>query len=262
MIYVSLKGRLCNQMFQIATAKALSLDNGVDFACSNHVAGICPTVDETRIYRQTIFKNIDFFNFLPLGCIQHQDPANFSYKKIVYKNNIFLNGYYQSSKYFEHREKEIRELYKCPKSVEDFIDSNFSDLLDMKNTCSVHIRRGDYIKYKDFHNNLSKRYYEECFRKRKTDHFVFFSDDIEWCKSTFVELDATFINSGTDIIDLYLMSRMKNNIIANSSFSWWGAWLNQSNSKVVLAPKNWFGPKNSNFTTKDLIPEEWIIIDA
>lgn len=83
-----------------------------------------------------------------------------------------------------------------------------------------------------------------------------------WCKQTFSDVDATFVETGFDVLDFYLMSKMKNNIIANSSFSWWATWLNENCDKRVIAPKNWFGPKNQNLSTIDLIPNSWEIVDA
>ena len=262
MIYVSLKGRMCNQMFQIAAAKSLSIDNSVDFVCDNNILGITPSAKETTMYKKTIFRNVSFTNLYSNYYKIHKEPDNFSYKKIKYENKLLLTGYYQSEKYFIHNQKEIRKFYECPKGIEDFINENFTDLLERQDTCSVHIRRGDYLKYKDFHTNLSPDYYNFCFEKKEGSHFVFFSDDIEWCKKTFKNKEATFIHTNLDVVDFYLMSRMKDNIIANSSFSWWAAWLNNNKNKHIMAPKKWFGPANNGLTTKDLIPEKWEIINA
>lgn len=261
MIYVSLKGRLCNQMFQIATAKALSIDNNDNFTCSDYVLGITPTNKETTFYRNTILKDIKFQNFYINHSCVHNEPVDFSYEKIQYIDNICLTGYYQSEKYFKHRREEIKSLFKCPEQSLLFIEDNYSKLLNREDTCSVHIRRGDYLKYKDHHHNLTKKYYEACFQLNQNKHLVFFSDDIEWCKKTFNNVDATFIENGSDIEQLFLMSMMRSNIIANSSFSWWGAWFNNHDNKQVFAPKRWFGVKNSNLSTKDIIPQDWELID-
>lgn len=262
MIYVSLKGRMCNQMFQIAAAKALSIDNNVDFVCSSDASGITPTFSETSKYRSTIFKKIKFTNFRKDDKIFHNGSSDFSYKKIKYQNNLCLNGYYQSEKYFNHQKSEVYKLFQCPEKIESFINKKFQKTLSIPNSCSVHIRRGDYLKFKDYHNNLTLKYYFNCMEHLSDCHFVFFSDDIEWCRNQFENSNSSFINTGSDIIDFYLMSKMKKNIIANSSFSWWAAWLNNNDNKRVLAPSKWFGPKNNSFNTKDLIPESWEIIDA
>tara|TARA_R100000908_G_scaffold3847_1_gene1857 strand:+ start:3787 stop:4572 length:786 start_codon:yes stop_codon:yes gene_type:complete len=261
MIYVSLKGRMCNQMFQMAAAKALSLDNNADFVCSSYTSGISPTNSETTKYRMTIFEDIKFESFPKTGLTVHHGSPDFSYEKINYTSNICLDGYYQSEKYFVHRKAEIKDMFAIPDKINNFISRNFSSLLE-KNTCAVHIRRGDYLKYKEYHTNLGEDYYSKCFSAFENTHYVFFSDDIEWCKERFSYLDATFVNTGFDVIDFFLMSKMKNNIIANSSFSWWAAWLNENENKRVIAPGTWFGPKNSNFKTEDIIPNEWEIINV
>lgn len=262
MIYVSLKGRMCNQMFQIATAKALAIDNSTDFICSNQVAGIIPTPEESRLYRKTTLRNVQFAHLYPMNYVLHNDPPNFSYEKIKYHQNILLNGYYQSEKYFKEHRQQIIELYECPSGLESVIEGRFKSLLGRNDTCSVHVRRGDYIKYKDYHNNLSTEYYENCFYEKKGSHLVFFSDDIEWCKETFKNKEATFVDTESDVVEFYLMSRMKDNIISNSSFSWWAAWMNLNEDKHVIAPKKWFGPKNTHFLTEDIIPKTWELINA
>ena len=238
MICVSLKGRMCNQMFQMAAAKALSLDNNTGFVCSNIISGITPTNLETKKHRMTIFNQIDFTNFSTNNRSFHDDSGDFSYKQIDYRENLCLTGYYQSEMYFKHRAEDITSLFKCPEKIEKFLFKKFQKILDNKETCAVHVRRGDYLKYKDFHNNLGTSYYSACFEEMNQKHLVFFSDDIQWCRENFKNLNASFINTGSDVIDFYLMSKMQNNVIANSSFSWWAAWLNQNKNKTVLAPKN------------------------
>ena len=86
-----------------------------------------------------------------------------------------------------------------------------------------------------------------------------FSDDLDWCKETFLGNRFTFISGNRDYQDLFLMSMCKNNIIANSSFSWWGAWLNTNLNKKVIAPKKWFGPQLS-LSSDDIYPNTWEII--
>lgn len=262
MIYVGLKGRMANQMFLIAAAHALSLSNKTQYVCSNSIQGITPSPLETKKHRATIFKNIPFVKNIKPSSL-HTDRSDFKFSPIRYLPEMCLSGYYQSEKYFSSHTKEIKSLFETPDSIDNIIKKKFSGLVAKNNTCSVHVRRGDYIKYNDYHNNLSKKYYNRCFEQVGLDsHFVFFSDDVAWCKQTFSDVDATFVETGFDVLDFYLMSKMKNNIIANSSFSWWAAWLNENCDKRVIAPKNWFGPKNQNLSTIDLIPNSWEIVDA
>ena len=130
-----------------------------------------------------------------------------------------------------------------------------------KNTVSLHIRRGDYVNLSDHHLLLDISYYKNAVNMFKNiEKVVVFSDDIEWCKENLDIKNTEFIENETDIVDLYLMSQCTHNIIANSSFSWWGAWLNKNDNKKVIAPKKWFGPKRNDLNDKDIIPETWIRI--
>ena len=136
-----------------------------------------------------------------------------------------------------------------------------------QNTIAVHIRRGDYVTDKltqQFHGNCSLEYYHRAIIELQTNNkdfiLVFFSDDSDWVKEQFGDLSYSKIfvdhNKNEDSWkDMFLMSSCQHNIIANSSFSWWAAWLNNNPEKVVVAPKEWFA---TNKKTNDLIPSEWI----
>jgi hypothetical protein len=135
-------------------------------------------------------------------------------------------------------------------------------------TVSIHIRRGDFSKKAEtnlYHGILSSDYYKQAIEiissKINSPKFYIFSDDINWAKENLIVPEAVYASgqiSKTHFEDLYLMSQCHHNIIANSSFSWWGAWLNDNPEKIVIAPKNWFnkGPKD----TQDIIPGDWIKI--
>ena len=128
-------------------------------------------------------------------------------------------------------------------------------------TCSIHVRRGDYVEKSEVFPPQPLSYYETSVKKLyganlKHIHFIICSDDIEWCKYNFKFPNMTFVEDEIDIIDMFIMSMCGDNIIANSSFSWWSAWLNQNQNKVV-APAKWFGPKRS-LNTKDLYLDNWI----
>ena len=131
-----------------------------------------------------------------------------------------------------------------------------------KYTVSLHIRRGDYLKLQHLHRVLTLEYYKKAIKYFTSEHtFVIFSDDIEWCKSNigsyfkYVE----YIQD-EDYVELFLMSKCQHNIIANSSFSWWGAYLNTYKKKITIAPKKWFGPKGFK-NVDDLFLKNWILID-
>lgn len=179
------------------------------------------------------------------------------------KNCTFV-GYWQSEKYFQ----DIKEIL-----LEDFtfkvtcagVKKLQEEFLGNKSYVSVHIRRGDYLNYKQMWGNLSENgYYQKAILYMKNRipnaRFVFFSDDIEWVKVNYRYDNAIYI--GKEMFDYYefwydmfLMSCCAHNIIANSSFSWWGAWLNQNESKTVIAPEMWFFDGKPH---KDICPVSWI----
>jgi hypothetical protein len=139
------------------------------------------------------------------------------------------------------------------------LSKKYGDVLSL-NTCSIHVRRGDYIGLQNFHPVQPVSYYEEAVKIVGDDkHFLIFSDDINWCKENFTFLkNKTFVLNNLDYEDLYLMSMCKNNIISNSTFSWWGAWLNRNENKQVIIPSKWFGISYSHLNTNDLYCEGWI----
>ncbi|HOV15035.1 MAG TPA: alpha-1,2-fucosyltransferase, partial [Spirochaetota bacterium] len=145
---------------------------------------------------------------------------------------------------------------------------NISNQIKNSNSVSIHVRRGDYvgnIKTLNFHGVCEIDYYIDAINsiKQKVQNplFFIFSDDIEWCKNNIKDENSIFIDfERDDYVDMYLMTVCKHNIIANSSFSYWAAYLNQNFDKIVIAPKKWFKDDNQNKRTEGLIPEKWIRI--
>ena len=169
---------------------------------------------------------------------------------------MLLKGYFQSEKYFD--EKVVRELFSIDDNSKNYINDKYGDLLEKKTT-SIHIRRGDFLDRLDRHPVQSMDYFNKAIEHFDDNIFLIFSDDINWCKENFKGNNFVFIEGEKDYIDLYLMSMCKNNIISNSSFSWWGAWLNQNNEKIVISPSIWFG-NSKNLNTNDIYCEKWIKI--
>lgn len=175
-------------------------------------------------------------------------------------NNVYMYAHYQSEKYFKNIEKEIRQDFTFP----DRLDEKNKILMEqIKNTnsVSVHVRRGDYIKNIGYGGICTLEYYNKALRffELNIDNPIFyiFSNDIKWCKDNLNLQNAIFVNNNigkNSYKDMQLMSCCKHNIIANSTFSWWGAWLNNNKDKIVLAPNRWF---NSVEGTCDIIPESW-----
>ena len=171
-----------------------------------------------------------------------------------------MYGYFQTEKYFKNIEKEIRE---------DFIFKNEIAIPCKHMMCTIdtpialHIRRGDFLINSANHHNLDLNYYQSSLDKFDSSrNVIVFSDDPEWCKEqSLFSSDRFLVAEGNDsYTDLCLMSLCSDFIIANSSFSWWGAWLSKAVDKVVCAPDKWFGPNNSHLDTSDLIPNEWVIV--
>ncbi len=253
MVNSNLMGGLGNTLFQIATSLALAIDNDdtLVYDISETVPGQHSPIES---YLNNIFRNINFSKLeTPLT---HYNEPNFHFNKINYIPNIRLNGYFQSERYFRHQRDKIIEFFSPTKDITKKLITKYP-FINKSNTCSIHVRRGDYLRLPNHHPVCSPAYYGEAIKYIGDNSiFLVFSDDIEWCKKTFKGPSFIFIEKNKDFEDLYLMSMCKNNIIANSSFSWWGAWLNKNKDKKVVAPSMWFGDA-INHKTIDLIPETW-----
>jgi hypothetical protein len=192
-------------------------------------------------------------------------------------DDLYLSGYFQSEKYFGTIQDKIRQWYTPSKPLDD---KNAALLAEMKTkeSVSLHVRRGDYTaaSFNSFFGTLPDDYYQRAVahinQQIKAPAFYIFSDDIAWCKANLKVGDSpVFVdhNRGDDSFkDVLMMSGCKHNIIANSSFSWWGAWLNADPSKTVIAPTKWFNQSyytgkgnvypTRYYNTSDLIPPGWL----
>lgn len=291
MIVVRLMGGLGNQLFQYAAGRALSLKHKTELqfdltylkANSNQeytqrnleLDLFDLQIHEVSQENLSKFKSNSFFqkvtrklfgNTFSKYHIANQDEFKFLPEFNAYSDNIYLNGYWQSEKYFLNiRETLLKELIvKKVKSLE--VINAEKEILN-STSVSLHIRRGDYVSRKestDLHGILSLDYFYNAIKevkKKNSEITVYvFSDDISWVKENLKITDkcvyVDFNTGDNSVFDLYLMSLCKHNIIANSSFSWWGAWLNQNPEKIVIAPKNWFAKKELKYN--DVIPDSWI----
>ena len=252
MVSCKLQGGLGNQLFQIASTHALALRN-------NDISGFnlndCYTPlqgNPSSSYRTNILKDINHVESHTFRNVYFE--PTFSYQQIPYSKDLMLQGYFQSEKYFIDHKEEIIKLFNPnlnKKLVLDFIVG-----ID-KQITSIHIRRGDYLKNEKFHKTCSMEYYKQSMNLIGDSVFIFFSDDMDWVKKNFKGDNFLFSPFTEEIDDLTLMSECNNNIIANSSFSWWGAYLNQNENKKVVAPKDWFGV-NGPKDTQDIIPKNWV----
>ncbi len=237
------------------TARKYQLDafeTKVAIAPKNLVASFTDPSLLSRLMRKTGIdrKKVYFEDKDPLGMVL--PPA-------------LIKGYWQSEKFFKEHESQVRKDFKF-KIEPAFSDTGLLKIMQSTESVSVHVRRGDFVTdtaTNSYHGSLSVSYYLDAIeflnRKLECPSFFFFSDDNEWLGSNFGHLpNSTIITKKEgqpDYMDMYYMSICRHNIIANSSFSWWGAWLNASPEKTVIAPSNWFRKAGKS---PDLIPGSWI----
>jgi glycosyltransferase involved in cell wall biosynthesis len=248
-----LSGGLGNMLFQVASGYALALKNGMQYALYPEHVGTLH--GHPRSYLDSIFAKLPLIESV-IGFNQLKERGfNYTPFQPIRANSI-IDGHFQSFRYFQEFEAEIKELFAPSNSTTDQLLNKY----DAKNSVSLHVRRGDYLRLSEYHNNLSLQYYLnalDCFKNHK---ILVFSDDIDWCKANFRGDRFTFVEGQTELEDLYLMSLCAHNIIANSTFSWWGAMLNRNSNRQVICPDKWFGPLNQSLLTMDLYPPDWICL--
>lgn len=261
MIITKLQGGLGNQMFQWAAARSYSIDHNCD--CKVDISFYpCQTLRKVKIneFENVKYDVIDQSN-ITKPILEISDDFNF--KQIPHDEDkiVLLNGFWQSEKYFIHNQDIIRkELSPSKFSLKRFEENSLTKLLSYTNCVSIHVRRTDYTTSNGYHPVQSIEYYEDALKMIGDYQYIFvFSDDVEWCKENLKMDNMIYIEWATDIESMWIMSMCKYNIIANSSFSWWGAWLNNNPDKKVIAPINWFGLQ-TKINTSDIIPENWIKI--
>lgn len=256
---IGYSGRLGNQMFQYAALKALSLKTGFEMFLPNHTS-IKPDGCFDMTNNKWIEYKLDLLDCFDLSCSildntlpNHYQEHSFEFKPFTIPDNTSIDGYFQSYKYFEDFKQEILNDFKFRDEILNKCQEKISKY---KNPISIHIRRGDYVNHPGFWN-ITPEYIQEASSHFSDDEhtFLIFSDDIEWCKQIFPE-GVVFIE-GNQFEDLCLMSLCDHNIISNSSYSWWGAYLNQNKNKKIIVPKNWFTPSKP---LNDLYPLKWIQI--
>jgi len=256
-VTADLLGQLGNQLFIIAATVSLALDHGA--------TPIFPDLIEIKAYNIPLnYKKL--FHSLPVLLPQsprsiYREPR-FSYMPIPYRPNMKLLGYFQSEKYFSNHKLKILELFAPPSDVMAYLSSHYADILEHPMTVSVHVRFYHEDPTGIAHPFCGKEYYEQAMAAFPDDAlFIVFTNQMDACKNLLSDLpkNLRFIEGEDHFCDLYLMSFCKHNIIANSSFSWWGAYLNRNPNKLVVAPKTWFNPGYLT-DTKDLLPDEWLEI--
>lgn len=290
MIVVKLMGGLGNQMFQHAAGRSLAKKNDSKLFMDLSWFKMAANVDTPRTYELGCYQLPEkFIKPNKYTLIEKYEP---SLKSRVYRltkglaqpyvmhylekghqfnkdffdqgSNTYLEGFWQSEKYFKDIRNELLEDFSYKKEPSEKNKQYISDI-NASNSIALHIRRGDYAANKStkaFHGLVGLEYYNEAVsrlsKQIEDPTFFIFSDEPEWCqKNLKLNYPSVYVNHNKDgAEDMRLMRHCKNNIIANSSFSWWGAWLNNNPDKIVIAPKQWFADGSIN--TSDVIPREWI----
>lgn len=257
-------GRLANQMFQFASTVGTARKRGYDvkFPIENFRSDTPDSYEGCKLLecfdisdsyltdKDAISKSINY--------IYRENDFRYNSEVESIPDNIDLYGYFQNEKYFLDSKDEITE---CFKFKIDIVDEASTYINDFNDSVSIHVRRGDYVSQPDHHPVQSVDYYYKALEIIGSKKVFIFSDDIEWCRENIKiqGFDLKFMDIKNPYISMYLMSRCENNIIANSSFSWWSSWLNQNPNKKVIGPKLWFG-KVMNKETSDILPKGWISI--
>jgi len=291
MIIVRLIGGLGNQLFQYAVARHLAEIHGsvlkIDisgfetyklhkyslwpfniqehFASTEEVAKLTPKMGVAgRMLRRLLCRP----QKLAKTHIKEKDPFCFNPEILNLPDGIYLDGYWQTEKYFANIEDNIRREVTV-KTPQMHKNKELAELIASCEAVSIHIRRGDYVSNNDTnkkHGTCELDYYFRCVEHLgqmvERPHFFIFSDDPGWARDNLnLTYPTTIVDHNSadkNYEDLRLMCQCKHNIIANSSFSWWGAWLNKNLDKIVIAPKKWLNDSSIDTSDLDLITDSWI----
>ncbi len=287
MIIVKLMGGLGNQMFQYAAGRSLSNRLGLpilmdhsfletdpkgtytprryeleifEVKCKTAGSELLKTIPSSPAFQnanfiQKLFKKSNFATFPENGFNYHPEFENLN-------SPTYLSGFWQSEKYFSAIRTSLLQDFNLKVALSSAASINFEKIRGAEHSVAVHVRRGDYVSSlsaNQYHGLPAKDYYLKAINILSSQfpsiHFFFFSDDMNWTEANFNYENFHFIKGLKNYEDLELMKHCHHIITANSSFSWWAAWLNTNEHKIVICPKNWFS--NHEINTADLIPNEW-----
>ena len=293
-VIVRLRGGLGNQLFQYAAGMSLAIHHGTDlkldksfldttkrpfwpyfldrfdiherFATKEEIAKIPGARDSVLATKFWAFvgRYDQSYYFYPTFV-----ERSFSFDPNFFWTNkdVYLIGYWQSEKYFVSIADALRKEVTLKEPMPTASESMAEKIVQTESV-SIHVRRGDYANHARTnrqHGLCSLDYYKRCVKsiseRIHEPHFFVFSDEPDWVmKNLRTGAPTSFVIGNRAHEDLMLMSKCKHNIIANSSFSWWGAWLNPNKEKIVLAPGRWFA--KPSIDTKDLLPESWTKVET
>ena len=255
-------GRLANQMFQYASLKGIAKNIGVDFCIPYYEEAVDDGIG--NMLRSELFDSFD----IPVMCgllnnghapVVHERYFHFDDELFrMCPDHVSIRGYFQTEKYFKHIKNEIREDFTFKNEI---LNPCEEMIAEVDNPLALHVRRTDYVANSANHPPCPLEYYESALKHFDDDrNVIIFSDDPKWCNNQELFSDDRFMVSENEDnrVDLCLMSLCDDFIIANSTYSWWGAWLSANKNKKVIAPVQWFGTGyTTDHDTSDLIPDGW-----
>lgn len=267
-------GRLANQIFQHAVLVAVGVKKGYVVKLPAKNETVKPDGCFNFASQKWVPYKLDLYDCFDLKSERASEEETnslknkFNEKGFAFDPRVFdvedstsIEGYFQSSKYFDDVREDILKEFKFKPEIEKQADT-IVGAISNREIVAVHIRRGDNVVNPTF--PLIGLDYVGKAMEHFTDkdyNFLIVSDDVPWCREAFQTEDNVFFSEGNSaFVDLCLMSKCQHNIISNSSFSWWSAWANTNKDKRVVAPSNWFKSKEMNDNTKDLYCEGWIVI--
>lgn len=283
MVIVKIVGGLGNQMFCYAYAKNLeakgfqvkidisayetyTLHGGYQLDRFNIDLQVATLEEISSFIKKGLFHKILRRLNLGQSLIKTEKSLLFDKSLLELESNAYVQGYFQSEQYFEGIRQALLNTYTLAENYTDYANQLKKEIVASENSCSIHVRRGDFLNAQNssVHGTCSLDFYQQAFSylnsKYQNLHVYVFSDDIEWCKQNLEFENIHFVDNknGTPHEDMLLMSLCKHNVISNSTFSWWAAWLNENDAKTVIAPKRWFVSSEMQLQAVDICPKSWV----
>lgn len=274
MITAYFHGEMGNNIFQLAAVIAHAEKTGVktefiedrDSPVSSYRPLELPVMFDYKFnFVDTYSINYEMYQHRDLSLDKTNKNFEFGYTPIIEKDNLILRGYFQSEKYFENIKDKIKnEYFKPSADIVKSLEEKWTNKYNFSNSISIHVRMAGDRKNDNYFPFCPDEYYINAVTKILTldsnvENIFCFSDNIEWCKENMSSDDIIFIEENSAVEDMFLMSYCKHNIIGNSSFSWWAAYLNINSDKIVIVPNSWwFGSELGHLNKNDLFLNDWI----
>lgn len=247
---LGINGRLGNQMFQYAVLLGIKAKKGFSIVLNEELSNTLELVKNFNISECHFYNKRDIsYKFTYKEEFFHYD------RRLINKvtDGYNLEGYFQTHKYFEHCDDLVRDQFTFSNEIVERANNFLNPIKKDFQIVTLHVRRTDYVNLPNHHPLCSIEYYKNAINEFNENETLFLvcSDDIQWCRENIQAKNIAFSNNDT-FTDMCLMTMADHNIIANSSYSWWGSWLNPNKDKKVIAPSTWFGLNYFHWVTDDL----------